>query len=1054
MKKNLSFLMMFLLLMVASGSNAFAQKQELSGTILNSDGLPIQFASIQVKGTTRGSTSNEQGEFKITASPGEELQVSSVGYATRLIKVEKVTKLVITLTNSGNNLGEVVVTALGITRAKKTLGYAIQKIDGSQLDQAKDNNIINSLSGKVAGVQVTSGGSATGASAKIVIRGNSSFGANSPLFVIDGVPIYNNVTNLNGGGGVDWGNTASDIDPNNIESLTILKGSSATALYGNRATNGVIVITTKKGSKNKKAIGVDFNSSVIVDKASYFPALQNEYGGGRNGEEFIWNSYNKKNGTNLTYNDYAKKFAYNYVDGRGGGINDGNPNSWGPRLDKGLLLDQWYSGKNSAFVSHPDNINAWFNPGVTFNNSVAVSANGEKASGRISYTNQDTKGIVDFTDQKQNTISANMNLKPSDRLSTSANFTYLSKESNNIPKSGYDWAGIFGWRQRDFPTQYAKDLFYEKGNAGYIYNADNPFYTLRNTIGFKRDRVYGSISSEYKINSWLKANGSMAIDFYNEFRKEITQAGTVNNVRLNRGGQFREEQQFNQERNFDFTLNFDKSFGDFRVDGLIGANKRDNKFRSMTLSAADLTVADIYAISNVKGTPGVGNYYSMYETQSAYFAANGSYKDYLFLGITGRNDWSSTLAANKRSFFYPSISLGFIVTEAFKLDLEKISYFKLRASVARVGGGTDPYLLSRTYAASTYNAISSFSPTSVLPPINLEPFQTSSYELGAEMKFLKNRFSLDLTYYNQTTVNQIINVGTSRTTGYGSMTMNAGEIQNSGIEIMFLGKVLEKESGLNWDISINWAKNKSVVNSLYGGLSSYQISAGFGGATLRGIPGQDWGILWGLPFVRNADGKVVVDNLGIPKTTSVGINLGSVTPDWNGGITNSFRYKGFNLNFLTDVRMGGKFFSTTAWHSYPTGAYAVTTKNSVRETGLIVDGVFDDGKPNNVRVSAQDYYSGGWMWNNHEYSILDGSYVKLREVIFGYDFKLKKTSFIQKLNLSMVGRNLAILYRDISTRELGIDPEVGLGSGAAGVGFENFQIPTVRSFGINLRANF
>ena len=275
--------MMFLLLMVASGSNAFAQKQELSGTILNSDGLPIQFASIQVKGTTRGSTSNEQGEFKITASPGEELQVSSVGYATRLIKVEKVTKLVITLTNSGNNLGEVVVTALGITRAKKTLGYAIQKIDGSQLDQAKDNNIINSLSGKVAGVQVTSGGSATGASAKIVIRGNSSFGANSPLFVIDGVPIYNNVTNLNGGGGVDWGNTASDIDPNNIESLTILKGSSATALYGNRATNGVIVITTKKGSKNKKAIGVDFNSSVIVDKASYFPALKNEYGGGRNG---------------------------------------------------------------------------------------------------------------------------------------------------------------------------------------------------------------------------------------------------------------------------------------------------------------------------------------------------------------------------------------------------------------------------------------------------------------------------------------------------------------------------------------------------------------------------------------------------------------------------------------------------------------------------------------------------------------------------------------------------------------------------------------------------
>lgn len=1055
MKKNLSFLVMFLLLMVASGSKAFAQKQELSGTILNSDGLPIQFASIQVKGTTRGSTSNEQGEFKITASPGEELQVSSVGYVTRLIKVEKITKLVITLINSGNDLGEVVVTALGITRAKKTLGYAVQKIDGSQLDQAKDNNIINSLSGKVAGVQVTSGGSAVGSSAKIVIRGNSSFGTNSPLFVIDGVPIYNNVTNLNGGGGLDWGNTASDIDPNNIESLTILKGSSASALYGSRATNGVIVITTKKGSKSKKAIGVDFNSSVIVDKASYFPKLQNEYGGGRFGSEYEWNQHNKKNGTNLTYNEYAKQYAYNYVDGRGGGRNDNNPLSWGPRLDKGLLLDQWYSGKNSPFVSQPNNTAEWFNPGVTFNNSVAVSTNGEKASGRISYTNQDTKGIVDFTDQKQNTISANMNLKPSDKLSASANFTYLSKESNNIPQSGYAWADIFGWRQRDFPTQYVKDLFYKKGNSDFIYPLqNNPFYTLRNTSGFKRDRIYGSISSDYKINSWLRASGTMAIDFYYEFRKSITQSGTVDNVRLNRGGQFSEEQQFNQERNFDFTLNFDKSFGDFRVDGLIGANKRDNKFRSMMLSAADLTVADIYAISNIKGLPGRANYNSMYETQSAYFAANGSYKDYLFLGVTGRNDWSSTLAANNRSFFYPSISLGFIVTEAFKLDSEKISYFKLRANVARVGGGTDPYLLNRTYSAGTYNATSYFNPSSVLPPINLEPFQTSSYELGAEMKFLKNRFSLDLTYYNQTTVNQIINVGTSRASGYASMTMNAGEIQNSGIEIMFLGKVLEKKSGLNWDISINWGKNKSMVNSLYGGLSSYQISGGFGGATLRGIPGQDWGILWGLPFVRNANGKVVVDNLGIPKTTSVGVNLGSVTPDWNGGITNSFGYKGFNLNFLTDVRMGGKFFSTTAWHSYPTGAYAVTTQNNVRETGLIVDAVFDDGKPNNVRVSAQDYYNGGWMWNNHEYSILDGTFIKLREVIIGYDFKLKKASFIQRLNLSMVGRNLAILYRDKSTRELGIDPEVGLGSSAGGVGFENFQIPTVRSFGINLKASF
>ena len=325
---------------------------------------------------------------------------------------------------------------------------------------------------------------------------------------------------------------------------------------------------------------------------------------------------------------------------------------------------------------------------------------------------------------------------------------------------------------------------------------------------------------------------------------------------------------------------------------------------------------------------------------------------------------------------------------------------------------------------------------------------------GSEMRFLKDRFSLDVTYYNQTTVNQILSVGTSRTTGYGSMKLNAGEIENAGFEVMFTGRILDNKSGLKWSANVNWAKNKSTVNSLYGNLTSYQISSGFGGATLRGIPGQDWGILWGLPFVRSDQGKIVVDQNGLPKTTSTGQNLGNVTPDWTGGLTNSFNYKGLNLNFLIDVRKGSKFFSTTAWHSYPTGAYEVTTKNNVRETGMIVDGVFENGKPNDVRVSAQQYFGGDWMWNNHEYSILDGTFVKLREVVLGYDFNFKKPKVFQKLNLSIVGRNLAILYRDKSTRDLGLDPEAGLGSGAGGVGFENFQIPTSRSFGINLRASF
>jgi TonB-linked SusC/RagA family outer membrane protein len=1054
MYKILTAVGMCLFLFAFAGTKCFAQQKQISGKILNPDGQPVKLASIQVVNSNRGTTADDDGRFKIEASVGEELEVSSVGFQKSIIKVGQENDLVIVLKVTGNDMEEVVVTALGITRAKKTLGYSVQKVDGAQLNVARDNNIVNSLSGKVAGVQVTGGGSAVGSSAKIVIRGNSSFGANSPLFVIDGTPVFNNVTNLDGGGGIDWGNTAADIDPNNIESLTVLKGSAASALYGSRATNGVIVITTKKGSKSRKGIGVDVNSSVMFDRAGYFPKLQNEYGGGWDGEEFLWKRYNELNGTNLTYNEYAKQFSYSYVDGNGGGVNDAYPINWGPRLDAGLLLDQWSTGPNSPWVSRPDNIRQWFNTGVTFNNSVAVTSNGEKASGRISYTNQDTKGIVDFTDQKQNTITANITLTPSPRLTTSANITYLSKQSDNIPNSGYAWADIFGWLQRDYPTQYAKDLFYEQGNRDYIFVGDNPFYSLRNTNSFKRDRVYGNLDARFKINDWLFAAGFMGVDFYNEFRKQITQSGTEANIRRGRGGQFSENQQFNQEINFDLTLNFDKTIGDFRIDGLIGGNRRNNKFNSMSLSASDLTVPDIYAISNVKGTPGVGNFRSEYETQSVYFAANGSYKDFIFLGITGRNDWSSTLPASSRSYFYPSVSLGFSVTDAFQLKSEVLSYLKLRANWAQVGGATDPYQLDRTYSAGTYNGISYFSPTSTLPPANLKPFETSSYEFGADMRLWRNRVSLDIAYYNQTTVNQILSVGTSRTTGYGSIKLNAGEIQNSGVEIMLSGKVIESKKGLSWGVTVNWAKNKSMVNELYGGLTSYQISPGFGGATTLGIPGQPWGVLWGLPFVRNADGKVVVGPNGLPSTTSVAKNLGNVTPDWTGGITNNFSYKGFNLSFLIDARMGSEFFSTTAWHSYPTGSYEVTVKNNVRETGMIVDGVFEDGKTNDIRVAAQQYFGGDWMWNNHEYSILNGTFVKLREVILGYDFKIKNTKVIQRVNLSLTGRNLAILYRDKSTRELGVDPEAGLGAGAFGVGYENFQIPSVRSFGVNLRVGF
>ena len=1054
MKKILFLTLAFLVCIL----DVYSQGRTISGKVSSSeDGKSLPGVTVAIKGTTMGVISDLDGNYSISfKEPKGILVFSFIGMQPQEVEVNASSnKYDVTLEPTSVALSAFVVTALGVTREKKTLGYAVQEVSSSDLNQAKDANIVNSMSGKIAGVQVTSGGSAIGSSSRIIIRGNSSFSGNQPLFVVDGTPIDNATNNNGGDGGLDWGNTASDIDPNNIESMTVLKGANAAALYGSRATNGVIIITTKKGGKGARKLGVDFSSSVVYNKPAYFPTFQNQYGGGWDGSEYIWKQYNEKNGTSLSYNDYAKQFSYNYVDGNGGGVNDAWPVNWGPRMDAGLLLNQWSTGPNSPWISRPDNVKDWFNTGVTYENSLSATSNGDKASGRISYTSLRSTGIVDNTDQNQNTVTGNINLTPSPKLTISSNLTYLKKWSENIPQVGYNYADITAWLPRDFPTQTVHDLFKEKGNDGFIFGgADNPFYTLRNTNSLLRDRFYGNLSATYKLTSWLSANARAGMDYYSEGRKSITQAGTQSNISRKRGGQFNQTEINNKEVNADVTLNFDKKFGDIRIDGLVGANYRNNSYRSQSMGASDLTVPDLYTISNVKGTPNVSMYESEYETQSVYFAANGSYKDFLFLGVTGRNDWSSTLPQESWSYFYPSVSLGLSVLDAFSLKSDVLSFAKIRASWAKVGGSTGPYQLNKTYSAGTYSGVSVFYPAGTQPPIGLKPQETKSYEIGADLRFWKDRISVDVTYYDQTTVNQILSVATSSTTGYTSMKLNAGEIENKGVELMINGKIIEKPSGFNWNVSVNWAKNKNMVNSLYGDLQSYVIGSGGSGMKSLGIPGKEWGILWGLPYVRNAEGKIVVDAQGIPKTTSVGKELGSVTPKWTGGITNSFNYKGINFSFLVDMRIGGDIFSGQIWHSYPTGSYMNSVKDGVRENGLIVDGVFEDGTPNNVRVSAQDYYGGSWMWNNLEYSIYDGTYVKLRELVLGYDFNVNKVKWLYKLNLSLSCRNVAILYRDKYVKQFGFDPEQGFGGGDNGLGFENFQLPTTRNYGVKLSVGF
>jgi TonB-linked SusC/RagA family outer membrane protein len=1051
MKKYIFSVIIPLLTVLFFSSGVSAQQKQITGVITNAEGKGIPSATIIVMETQAASTTNDQGRFSIMAGTNQHLQITSVGYANQVFAIGKKAEMNITLQTSGKDLDQVVVTALGIKREKRSLGYAVQEIKGDEVNLAKDPNIVNSLSGKIAGVQVTSGGSSIGASSRITIRGNASLGNNTPLFVVDGTPISNSSASLDGLGGVDYGNVTSDIDANDIASVTVLKGSAAAALYGSRATNGVILITTKKGNFGAKSFGVDVSTSFVTDKPTYFLKFQNQYGGGSNGSEFIW----KRDYPNLTYQDYAKQYSYNWVDGNGNGVHDDNPISWGPRLDAGLKLDQWSTGPNSPWVSRPNNIKDYYQTGNVAEQNVAVYSKSDKASGRLAFSRMDQKGIEWNTGQAQNTLSGNIILTPNTRLTVEANVNYLTKNST-IPQNGYSGSMIdFAWFQRDIDTKYMWQQFKKEGNKGYISPfLDNEYYRLTNTNKLLRNRLYGNTSAKYKVNDWFNIMGRVGTDFYNEFRKGITQSGSADNRSSGRGGQFSQTQTYNLETNADLILNFDKQFHDFRLSGLVGANYRDVVFKSIGVSASDLTVPDLFSISNVKGTPGATNYDSEKKSNSLYASADVSYKNYLFMGITGRNDWSSTLPSANRSYFYPSVNLGFVFTDALHIPSQILSYGKLRASVANVGGDTDPYRLSGTYSASSFGGVTLFSPGRTLPPLNLKPEKTSSFEIGTNLGFLKNRINLDVTYYDQKTTNQILSVPISSTTGYSSELINAGEIENKGVEITLNAGILKNTSGLSWDMTVNFASNKNFVNALYGDLKQYIIGTGPGGITTLATPGKAWGTLYGLGYMRDKSGQITVDANGVPMTSSLPKELGNVVPKWTGGIQNTFTYKKVQLAFLIDARWGSQFFSTTLWHGYYNGSAPITVANNVRETGVIVPGVTADGKQNITRVAAQDYYSGSWLWNNLEYPILDGSFIKLRELSISYPFNVSKLKAIHSLKIALVARNVAILYRNKIVAQNGIDPETGFGGSNSGVGWEDFQLPGTRSYGIKLNVGF
>lgn len=1068
---------------------AMAQTTTITGIVREKGGnQPLPGVSILEKGTTNGTITTQNGEFLISANNGATLVFSFIGLKTQEVKTNNLSTLEIWLEPLSEEINDVVVTALGIKREKKVLGYSVQDINGNEISGTNPSNVVSALNGKVAGAQVVTSSGQVGASTTIKIRGNKSLsGSAEPLFVVDGTPIMNTISSaMNTDTYTDFGNAAMDIDPSNIASISILKGASASALYGSRASNGVVLITTKRGAK-KKGIGVEVSTSVAMDNVWFLPDYQNEYGQGRDGGEYEW----KTNYPDLTYQQFhdQREFRWN-LNGTGNRMD--LDESWGSRLDIGLMVPQMDSPVDAngnaiptPWVSHPNNVKDFFETGLTYNNTVALSGGNNTATGRLTISRVDQRGISPNTDQTHTTIGLNTNVKLSEKLSFEANINYSELNNDNLPPQGNNMRNpmleLNGWFGRQVDMNYLKehynDIVEYKGekkafNWMIDYNGqhNNPYWlAYKNTMSRNRERAYGNVSINYNIMPGVDLSGRVGTDFFNEHRKYLYHQYSRDWSELYENatnGTFWEQFCFESETNADILLKIDRKISkNFSIFSTVGANYRNSANHYATTSGTNLVVPDFFSTSNFKGEPNVDFTKYEKETYSVFGSVNVGLNNYLFVDLTLRNDWSSTLPDGNWSYLYPSANIGFIFTDALNMESDVLSYGKIRAGYAQVGNDTDPYQLSTTFQpqGTSFNGVNLFGSGTTLLNGDLRPEETKSYEIGSELKFFNNRLSIDATYYNATTFNQLLSVNISNSGGYNSWMKNAGSIQNQGVEIQMTVTPVSIPSGFEWNIDINWATNRNEVTKLDDGLEQLQLNKVYKGTSLMAFPGQEWGAFYGTTFKRNNKGKIIVDGNGMPVTSTVNEVLGYVNPDWNGGIRNSFGYKNIKLSVLVDCRKGGDIFSMTKADGQHAGILEITVKDGVRENGMVVDGVYDDGteingtnvsgQQNETRISARSYWRSSRNWA--ELSVFDGSYVKLREVTITYTMPksvITKVG-IQNAVISIYAHNLALLYTDKSNN-VRIDPDVSYGGTVAGTGTEIFQLPSTQTFGGKLNFNF
>ena len=1043
---------------------------------------PIAGVRVGVKGTAAGTMTDANGHFALDVPSGRDsLTFKRIGYRSVVRNVAPVVDVAMSF--QAMQLEEVsVTTALGIEREQRTLPYAAQTVSGDRLTQVPTTNVLSALQGNVAGLQVTNSSNPFG-SARIISRGPSSIlGQNQPLIVVDGIPIDNSAatnTGYFGGslGGYDVGNAAADIDATNVQSVSVLKGPNAAALYGSRAANGAIVIVTKSGKNGPNGgFGVTGTFGTELETPLRLPNYQNRYGQGFYGQ-------------------------FDFVDGNFGGKNDGADESWGPKLDGrttgcvrapgDTLLQVGVPSVYDAsrpcrqffgvgpWAAHPNNVRDFWNTGVLINTNVAVARSSERSNIRLAVGRTGESGMYPSNSNTRTNLAVNGATQVSNRWSAEASINYINDAMQNQPSQAYedvDPMQGFIWFGRQVDTRILKDHLYRDPNdsltqqivAGnpnhvrtdapipYSWNYSyhpNPYWEAQvKTTDYARDRGIGHASVTYKFSDWLSVTGRTGRDWYqNHFRSQYP----VNNISPNPGGGLLDVGETHSETNSDFLVTANRSLTkDLTVTVNAGGNARVNEFNyaaGVVETPNYLVIPGVYTLQNAAGQPVDSLHQEQKKVNSLYGTASVNFKNWLNVDLTGRNDWSSTLPKGNNAFFYPSIGVAFIFTDALKVQSDVLSYGKLRGSWSRVGNDTDPYQLAAIYGSGTpWSGAPSFTAANQLANAFLMPEKTTGQEIGADLGLFNNRVALNATLYWKSSTDQILPVAASAATGYTSAVVNAGEMRNRGFELVATLRPIERPD-FRWDVVANWSKNTNTVVSLYSGVERIIVGS-YWNVNVTADVGQPYGNLVGYKWKRDAQGHIVVDSTGLPMRDATQKVLGNYNPDWVGGITNTLTYKNLSLSFSFDGQMGGNVYSVTKWFGQQSGVLAASLAGREVDWNnpgyLVPNAVYGNGshtgQTDTTHVVAQDY------WHNTFYAqedgIVDASYLKLRELRLAYNLPPSAARFVgfSEATVALVGHNLMLWSKQPT-----IDPETAFDTSNR-QGVENGQLPTARSLGITV----